>query len=75
MHGVLIDFSSEHHALSLQVSDNGRGFEIAAENDGHGLRSMARRALAMGGKLKVESRPGGGTTVQLKLPLPGANDI
>jgi signal transduction histidine kinase len=72
---VLIDFSSEHHALSLQVSDNGRGFEIAAENDGHGLRSMARRALAMGGKLKVESRPGGGTTVQLKLPLPGANDI
>lgn len=66
---VAIDFHPEPHALRLQVSDNGKGFEIESENNGQGLRSMARRAAEIGGELKIDSSPGKGTAVRFELPL------
>lgn len=66
---VMIDFRSEHHLLRLNVSDNGRGFEPGSKSDGHGLRSMARRAATIGGELRIDSRPGEGTTVRFEMPL------
>jgi signal transduction histidine kinase len=66
---IVIEFRREHHALLLQISDNGRGFEIGAKSDGQGLRSLSRRAEAIGGKLEVNSRSAEGTTVRFDLPL------
>jgi signal transduction histidine kinase len=64
-----IDFRCEHHTLCLQISDNGKGFETESENEGHGLRSMARRAEVLGGKLRIDSQPGEGTTVRFDLAV------
>ena len=72
---VSIDFRSDHHALHLRIMDNGRGFEIGSDSEGQGLRSMARRAAALGGKFEITSPRGKGTTVQLDLPLAKASDI
>jgi len=36
---------------------------------GHGLASMQRRALALGGSLKIESGVSRGTSVTLKVPI------
>jgi signal transduction histidine kinase len=72
---VAIDFYSDHHVLRLQISDNGKGFEVSAQSNGHGLSSMERRATSLGGALTVNSRPGYGTTVHLNLPLPKASHI
>jgi len=66
---VAIDFHSKDHALLLQVSDNGKGFEAGSGSDGQGLRSMARRAADIGGELKIDTLPGKGTTVRFELPL------
>ncbi len=61
--------------LVAEVSDDGRGFgpETAP---GIGQRSMRERAEALGGILEVESRPGEGTRVRLRVPAsvasPGA---
>jgi signal transduction histidine kinase len=63
------------HLLAI-VEDNGRGFDPAARGaDGAapklGLYGMQERAALMGGTLSVESGPGQGTTVFVRVPLGG----
>ncbi|MFA5027587.1 MAG: MASE3 domain-containing protein [Candidatus Methylomirabilota bacterium] len=59
----------------LVVEDDGHGFDVAAargagrEQGGLGLLGMEERAALLGGRLTVESRPGGGTTVVAEIPL------
>ncbi|WP_030614104.1 sensor histidine kinase [Streptomyces fulvoviolaceus] len=61
--------------VSLDVADNGRGFDAAAlpsEPDrtrGHGLPAMRIRARQSGGALTVESMPGEGTVVSVAIPF------
>jgi signal transduction histidine kinase len=66
---VEIELDGGRDALVLRVRDDGRGFEPDAEHDGHGLRSMRRRAAAMGGAISLESAPGRGTSVTATAPL------
>ena len=53
-------------SLKLRIGDNGRGFDTGEfpEEGRYGLKGMAERAAALGGDLKLESRPGRGTTVE-----------
>ena len=57
-------------APRLLVVDDGRGFDTSAppRQATFGLLSMRERARALGGRLLVSSRPGGGTRVELMLP-------
>jgi len=57
-------------AVTMMVVDNGRGFEPAAvAHDRLGLRSaVIDRVQALGGSVKVWSRPGSGTSVLLSVP-------
>jgi signal transduction histidine kinase len=55
--------------LHLTVTDDGRGFDVAAHREGQGLRSMQRRATVLGGSMGVTSAPGTGTRVTLTLPV------
>jgi signal transduction histidine kinase len=55
----------------LSVTDNGRGFEPrAVRRAGRhlGLVSMRDRAGGVGGRLKVQSAPGEGTTIEMEVP-------
>lgn len=67
--------------LVLRVADDGRGFDPSAFPNGrggmggHGLASMRRRAGSLGGTLEVESAPGRGTAVTLKVPSGGAGRL
>jgi signal transduction histidine kinase len=57
--------------LSLAIEDDGRGFLVPdsqAASDGFGLVSMKERAKALSGSLKVRSRPGSGTRVEVLIP-------
>ncbi len=54
--------------VTLVVRDSGHGFEPATHVNGTGLRGMRERAMLIGAALDVESRPGHGTTVRLRLP-------
>jgi signal transduction histidine kinase len=65
---IEIEFRCDHSGLHLKIEDDGRGFNPAVLNSsGHGLRSMQRRAAALGGKLTIQSSAG--TTVEFALPL------
>lgn len=66
---VEIDFVAENSFLRLSIKDDGKGIEEDANDSGHGLKSMARRAKAIGGKLKIDSQSGRGTQVAFEMPL------
>jgi two-component system sensor histidine kinase UhpB len=54
--------------IELTVRDDGRGFTTTRQSDGLGLNGMAERARLVGGELQIDSRPGAGTAVSLKVP-------
>jgi signal transduction histidine kinase len=63
--------------VSLDVTDDGRGFDPAARRSGNGsggfgLTAMRERVAALRGSLDVESGPGQGTTVVATIPAGGA---
>jgi two-component system, NarL family, sensor histidine kinase UhpB len=69
---VLVALREVDGALRLIVRDNGRGLPERAAEGGTGIGGMSERALHVGGKLAIASRPGGGTEVRLDIPLPEA---
>lgn len=55
--------------VRLRVVDDGRGFDpTVAGSDGFGLSGMHDRVHALGGQLRLRSRPGKGTEVEVVLP-------
>lgn len=63
-----IDFFRMGGAIFLQISDDGRGFDVSQKTDGNGLANMQTRAEASGGKFEVESAVGSGTKVKICFP-------
>jgi signal transduction histidine kinase len=60
--------SSEH--ITLDVSDDGKGFETKGDFPGHlGLRSMRERAERLGGTIAVESKLGKGIKIRVWMPV------
>jgi len=56
-------------AISLLVSDDGRGMTLTAERESFGLAGLRERAEKLGGNLYLEPRRGGGTQLTFRLPL------
>ena len=56
--------------FTLELEDDGRGFDPAAPVSGAGLTGMKQRAATLGGRLDIESRAGGGTRLKLAVPWP-----
>src|SRR6185369_3346265 len=54
-----VSFARSESGLVLVVEDNGKGFDVDERRAGHGVSSMHKRALAIGGRLDVRSGPGG----------------
>ena len=61
--------------VTLEISDNGSGFDPSARppepgngRDGLGLASMRERAIAAGGTLTITSTPENGTVVRVEVP-------
>ena len=61
---------SNTSGIHLRVADDGQGFDPAEADDtsGYGLSTMRARVRSLGGEFGIESRPAGGTTVQVDLP-------
>jgi signal transduction histidine kinase len=54
--------------VSLQISDDGRGFTVDGLADGYGLRGMRERLSQVNGRIEVTSEPGAGTCVRAEVP-------
>jgi PAS domain S-box-containing protein len=68
---ILLERRADH--VSLIVEDDGDGFDadraFDASEKGLGLEGMRERAMLVGGTLGIESRPGDGTTVVVRIPV------
>ena len=59
--------------MTAVIEDDGVGFDADAVPKGRlGLVGMRERVALVGGELEVESEPGAGTTVYVRIPIPGA---
>ncbi len=68
----------EAESVQLRVSDNGQGFDPTqtfSAPRGWGLAGMKERAESMGGGLRVESQLGGGTLIEVSIPLLSKQEI
>ncbi|MFF2272166.1 sensor histidine kinase [Agromyces sp. NPDC058136] len=54
--------------VTLDVRDDGVGFDTATTDGGFGLTSMRQRATRLGGTLDLESEPGAGTAISATVP-------
>jgi PAS domain S-box-containing protein len=55
--------------VTLEVCDNGRGFDVTTSFPGHlGLHSMHERVTGLGGELRIKSTPGQGTCIRVQVP-------
>jgi signal transduction histidine kinase len=87
LHNIYKHADASHVAVMLEqrdgrvllvIEDNGRGFNSAivsgGSDPGLGLVSIRERALLVGGELEIESAPGQGTTVFIRVPIATASD-
>lgn len=72
---INVKYAFDERELTLSITDNGRGFNIekgralAAERGSFGLRNMSERIHFVNGTLKIDSKTGQGTHIQIKVPL------
>ncbi len=56
--------------VRIEIHDSGTGFDPHAIPDtGYGLRGIRERARVLGGKCRVQSKPGEGTALAVELPV------
>ncbi len=69
-HSARVVFAVDRDQVEVLIEDDGRGFDPVGLNghEGFGLRAMAGRAEAVGGHLEVNSAPGKGTQVIIRVP-------
>lgn len=65
---VTFSLSPTPEGLSIEITDNGLGFQTKNDQSGHGLGNLRERAAMMKGKMSIESMPGAGTIVTLDVP-------
>jgi PAS domain S-box-containing protein len=68
---AVVELSGTPDGIHLRVSDDGAGFDPAtAGNGGLGLVSMRERLHLVGGEIAIDSRPSGGTRIDVCVPAP-----
>jgi len=67
-HHIWMTLTNGPEGLTLTVTDDGVGFDVAGATIGLGLISMRERLDPLGGSLKVESMPGRGTSIRATVP-------
>jgi PAS domain S-box-containing protein len=69
---INVNLGGEDRTFRLQVRDDGKGFDAEpaqTQTIGLGLLGMKERAALVGGRTRITSAPGKGTTVDATLPL------
>jgi signal transduction histidine kinase len=68
---VEVQLAEHSNEVHLVARDSGKGFDIEAASQGRGLglASMQERVRLMSGTISIESKPMGGTTINVRVPV------
>ena len=73
---VEVSLRQEGESLALSLRDDGQGFDaddlaaLKGKEGSFGLASIRERALMLGGECHLRARPGEGTTIEVRIPMP-----
>jgi signal transduction histidine kinase len=67
---VTVSLAEENNHVILFIEDDGGGFDMSliSSQETFGLKSMRERARHIGGTLELDSRPGEGTRIVVRVP-------
>jgi two-component system sensor histidine kinase UhpB len=67
---VVVALQETNDMISLKITDNGKGIDPSVDSREKclGLIGMRERAYMLGGNLKIQSRPGAGTSIEVRIP-------
>jgi PAS domain S-box-containing protein len=73
---VVVELKETPASISLKITDDGKGIDPAADarEQSLGLIGMRERAYLLGGDLRIHSRPGAGTSIEVRIPTPSLAD-
>jgi signal transduction histidine kinase len=57
------------NTVRLKITDNGIGFNPGQIRKGIGIKNITNRVYLTNGQLHIQSRPGKGTTLDIKIPI------
>ena len=66
---IVVSFREDGGALEFAVTDDGVGFDPAANGSGTGVQGIRDRISVFGGDATIESKPGEGTIVRGRVPI------
>jgi PAS domain S-box-containing protein len=68
---IAVELQEGRDEIHLTVTDQGRGFDVEAaiQDRGLGLTSMQERVRLLNGNIEIQSKPMGGTTIHVRVPL------
>jgi signal transduction histidine kinase/ligand-binding sensor protein len=68
---VQINIQFDENLVSLEMIDDGQGFEkeTASQSGGFGLQGIRERTQQLGGSLEIESAPTKGTRLKVRIPI------
>jgi len=74
---VTVQLSGTAHEIHLIVQDSGKGFDLnaAMKGRGLGLTNMQERVRVLNGTILIQSKPMGGTTIHVRIPLTSQNSL
>ncbi|CAN5529333.1 histidine kinase dimerization/phosphoacceptor domain -containing protein [soil metagenome] len=64
---IIINIQVNNDIVTLNVQDNGKGFDPLAQRNGVGITNINSRAELFSGKVKIESAPGNGCLLVVTL--------
>ena len=65
---ISVVLTYDEDGATVAVTDDGSGFDPAAPRHGYGLDGLSSRVEAVGGIAEVDSSPGAGTRVRVRVP-------
>jgi PAS domain S-box-containing protein len=65
---VTIILKEQKQDISLQIKDDGVGFDVDNIKKGSGLKNIQNRVYLVDGSLQIDSKPGKGSTIWIKFP-------
>ena len=66
---VVLRLICESNQISLEIRDNGTGFNVSGQPSGLGLIGMRERVRLVNGTISIDTKPMGGTTINVRVPL------
>lgn len=66
---VQLHFEATGHEVQFTIADDGVGFDTRTNSAGIGFKNIASRIKLYGGSMQLNSSPGEGCTLEIKIPL------